>query len=80
MQEVREMTLSARILESWVMTSSVIPSLKNSSSGSAGALRIGETRRDDPAEPEDGRDDGLEAAVDDEPDHREQQSDERDAA
>ena len=41
--EVWEMTLSERIFASWAITSSVIPSAKNSFSGSALKLRNGST-------------------------------------
>jgi hypothetical protein len=41
--EVREITLSERILESWAMTSSVMPSAKYSFSGSPLRLRNGRT-------------------------------------
>jgi hypothetical protein len=41
MTEVREMTLSERTFDRWAMTSSVIPSAKNSFSGSVLRLRKG---------------------------------------
>ena len=44
--EVREMTLRERIFESWAITSSVMPSAKNSFSGSALRLRNGSTATD----------------------------------
>ena len=46
MTEPREITLSERIFESWAITSSVIPSAKNSFSGSALRLRNGRTATD----------------------------------
>ena len=42
-EEVREITLSALILESWAMMSSVIPSLKYSFSGSVLMFSNGST-------------------------------------
>ena len=42
----RPITFSERILESWAITSSVIPSAKNSFSGSALRLRNGSTATD----------------------------------
>ena len=46
MTEAREITLSDRIFESCAMTSSVIPSVKNSFSGSLLRLRNGRTATD----------------------------------
>ena len=46
MEDVREITLSALILESWAMMSSVIPSLKYSFSGSVLMFSNGRTATD----------------------------------
>ena len=48
MEDVREMTLSALILESWAMMSSVMPSLKYSFSGSVLMFSNGSTATDLP--------------------------------